>query len=136
MTALASLRPRFVSHGVRSRRWVVGGLLAAGLLGVGGGVAMQAQDGAPRQRILEGKVVNKAETPLKDAIVYLKDDHTMAVKSYIADDAGHYRFGQLSQNTDYEVWAESDGKKSGVKTISSFDSKNQFYIVLKVDTAK
>ena len=44
--------------------------------------------------------------------------------------------GNCSQNTDYEIWAESNGKKSSVKTISSFDTKNQFVINLKIDTGK
>jgi hypothetical protein len=95
-----------------------------------------AQQRGPVQRVVQGKVMDKADASIQGAVVYLKDGHSLAVKSFISDDQGAYRFGQLAQNTDYEIWAEHDGKKSPVKTISSFDSKNQFFINLKIDTGK
>jgi hypothetical protein len=88
------------------------------------------------QRVVQGKVVDKSDAALKGAVVYLKDGHTLSVKSYIAGDNGAYRFGQLAQNTDYSVWAESDGKKSAVKNISSFDTKTEINIMLVIDTGK
>lgn len=91
-----------------------------------------AQQRGPVQRIVEGKVTDHENAPIKGAVIYLKDGRTLSVKSFIADDQGQYRFGQLTQNTDYEIWAEHDGKKSAVKSISSFDNKNHFYIDLKV----
>jgi hypothetical protein len=97
------------------------------------GVAGSAEQRAPVQRVVQGKVVDAANTPIKGAVVYLKDSRSLAVKSYFSDDKGEYRFGQLSQNSDYQIWAENNGKKSSVKSISSFDNKNQFYIDLKID---
>ena len=94
------------------------------------------QQRGPVQRVVQGKVTDKNEIAIKGAVVYLKDGHSLSVKSYISDDQGGYRFGQLAQSTDYEIWAESNGKKSPVKTISSFDTKNQFVINLKIDTGK
>lgn len=92
-----------------------------------------AESRGPVQRTIDGKVVNKSDAPLKGAVVYLKDDHTLSVMSKITDADGTYRFGQLSQNTDYELWAESDGKKSKTRNISSFESRNAFHFNLKVD---
>jgi len=103
---------------------------------VPGVFSVVAEQRGQMQRVVSGKVVDKSDAALRGSIVYLKDDKTLAVKSFIADDNGGYRFGQLSQNSDYEIWAELDGKKSSTRTISSFDNKNEFVINLKIDTGK
>jgi hypothetical protein len=90
----------------------------------------------PIQRVVDGKVTNKADAFIAGAVVYLKDSKSLAVKTYITDDAGLFHFGQLSQNTDYELWAESNGIRSKSKSISSFDDKNSYNFVLKIDAAK
>lgn len=87
------------------------------------------------RRTVEGTVRDRNDALLKGAVVYLKDSRTLAVKSFLSDDQGYFHFGQLSQNADYEVYAEFGGKRSKVRNISSFDSKNDFTIVLKIDTA-
>jgi hypothetical protein len=93
---------------------------------------LMAQQPAPR--VVQGKVVDKSDAGLKGATVFLKDGHTLAVRSYVASDDGSYRFGQLSNSADYQLWAQVDGKKSPVKNITSFDTRSEFNITLKIDT--
>jgi hypothetical protein len=92
-----------------------------------------AQGRGPVQRVVQGVVQDKDGVAIKGAVVYLEDSRTNSVKSFIAGDNGSYRFVQLTQNTDYSIWAKIDGKKSATKTISSFDTKNELTINLKID---
>lgn len=94
---------------------------------------LHAQTG---QKVVEGKVVGSGNLPQSGAIVYLKNNKTTDIKSFISTADGSYRFGQLSPDVDYELWAEYQGRKSATKTISSFDSKKQLDYQLKVDTEK
>ncbi|MGA9564108.1 MAG: carboxypeptidase-like regulatory domain-containing protein [Candidatus Korobacteraceae bacterium] len=90
----------------------------------------------PTSKMLTGTVWDKSEKPIPGAVVYLKNMKTLAVKSYFADKDGAYRFPQLALNTDYEVYAEIDGKKSDTKSISQFDDRFNPTINLKINLDK
>ena len=90
---------------------------------------------AVTQRVVEGKVVLSNGGYAKGAIVYLKNAKTLEVRTYISTADGSYRFGQLSPDADYTLWAEYQGKKSKEKTVSSFDTKQTLEMVLKVDAS-
>jgi hypothetical protein len=104
--------------------------LAVGLL------ACAARAQGPQLRTVHGVVMDKSEAPIASAVVFLKNTRTNAVRSYIADDQGNYRFSGLDPNADYEIHAEKDGAKSPTRTISSFDSKKDIVINLKIATNK
>jgi Carboxypeptidase regulatory-like domain len=81
-------------------------------------------------RSVEGKVYGPQSTPQGSAVVYLLDSKTNNIKSFISTADGSYRFGQLSPDVDYQLWAEYKGAKSDKKSISSFNSKKQLFIDL------
>ncbi|HTW56818.1 MAG TPA: carboxypeptidase-like regulatory domain-containing protein [Terriglobales bacterium] len=84
-------------------------------------------------RLLFGKVLDPQDNPLPDAVVYLTNSRTRAVKSYIVGADGTYRFPALSSAIDYEVYAQYKGHKSDTKSVSQFDDRSQVYIDLKID---
>jgi Carboxypeptidase regulatory-like domain len=90
----------------------------------------------PTSRTLTGSVLDKGDQPVPNAVVYLKDTKTLAVKTFIAQNDGTYRFPGLSTNIDYEVYAQRDGKKSATKVLSQFDDREQARINLKIDVNK
>ncbi len=85
-------------------------------------------------RLLMGKVLDRQDNPVPNAVVYVTDTRTHAVKTYIVGDDGAYRFPALAANVDYEVYAQFKGKTSDTKRVSQFDDRKQVSIVLKVDT--
>jgi Carboxypeptidase regulatory-like domain len=87
-------------------------------------------------RTLTGTVLDKSDKPVAEAVVYLKNTKTLAVKTYISQNDGTYRFPELSLNSDYEVYAEKQGQKSKTKTVSQFDDREKPNINLQIDTNK
>jgi len=87
-------------------------------------------------RTVRGAILDKAENPVSSAVVYLKNVRTLTVRTYISDRSGEYRFSGLDPNVDYEVHAESESMTSSTRTVSSFDSRKDIVISLKLDKEK
>jgi len=85
-------------------------------------------------RMLTGKVLDKRDNPLVDAVVYLSNVRTRTVKTYIVGPDGTYRFPELATNVDYEVYAQYKGQKSETRAVSQFDDHKLINIVLRIDT--
>lgn len=83
-------------------------------------------------RTVVGHVLNDREQPLQKAIVYLKNTKNLAIKTYISEPDGTFRFSGLTPNIDYEVYAEHEGARSDTKTLSGFDSRRQVSVTLKI----
>ncbi len=79
-----------------------------------------------------GHVLGHQDQPVSKAIVYLKNTKSLTVTTYISEPDGAYRFPALSPNVDYEVYAEFQGARSDVKTLSAFDNRKQANINLHI----
>jgi hypothetical protein len=99
-------------------------------------MAVEPQKKSEPMRALTGHVVGSQNEPLEKAIVYLKNTKTLAIKTYISDADGSYRFPALMPNIDYEVHAELNGEHSDTKTLSGLDTRKQLDVTLHIHTQK
>ncbi len=118
----------------RKRSVIKAVTVACALLLALGAVSSAAPDkkDKPVGRLLFGKVLDPQDNPLPDAVVYVTNTRTRAVKTYIVGPDGTYRFPALSTAVDYEVYAQYKGHKSETKSVSQFDDRSQVYLDLKV----
>jgi hypothetical protein len=87
-------------------------------------------------RTVRGVVSDKSDSPVSGSVVFLKNVRTNSVRSSYTDDTGSYRFSGLDPNADYELHAEKEGAKSPTRTVSSFDSRKDIVLNLKIDKKK
>ena len=113
------------------------GVLAAGMVTARrqgrfalGPVAAQAQNFG--ERVVSGAVLDSNSAPVAGATVFLKDLKSKNIRSYTSTENGRFRFTQVNMAQDHELWAEKDGKKSAVKTVSSWDARKEFETDLKL----
>jgi hypothetical protein len=87
-------------------------------------------------RTVRGTVVDSSESPAETAVVYLKNVHTQDIITHLSDPDGIFRFSGLDLNVDYEIHAEREGWSSANRSISSFDTRKEFVLTLKLDHKK
>lgn len=109
-------------------------VLSCVLFGILAAMSNAASEKKSTGRLLFGKVLDPHDNPVPDAVVYLTDLRTRAVKTYIVGQEGSYRFPALSSAVDYEVYAQYQGRKSETKSVSQFDDRSQVYLDLRIDT--
>lgn len=118
------------------RRWrwnraaVVAVLAAIAVALSAGGARLAAQNFG--ERTVSGTVLSASSTPVSGATVFLKNEKTKAIRSFTSVENGHFQFSQVAKDQDFDLWAEKDGKKSPVKTVSSWDARDTYISDLKL----
>ena len=106
------------------------------LVAAGAFVQSQGKEKPPQLRSVHGQVVDKDENPISNAVIYLENMSTKSVQSHISEDSGDYNFSGLDPNVDYQIYAEHGDMISSTHTISSFDSRMDVNLEIKVDHPK
>lgn len=111
-------------------------LLAAGLLPLGSRSGqmgpLMAEGQNLGQRVVMGAVIDANSVPVAGATVFLKDLKSKNIRSFSSVEHGRFRFSQVNMAEDHELWAEKDGKKSAVKSISPWDARKEIEVDLKL----
>jgi len=84
-------------------------------------------------RSVQGSVNAPDDSPVSGAVVQLKNDKTLQIRSFITKEDGNYYFHGLSPDVDYELKADYQGASSPTKMLSSFDSRKEAVINLKLN---
>ena len=94
------------------------------------------KDENPTIRSVQGVVNNAQGEAVNGAVVQLKNVKTLQIRSFITRDSGAFYFHGLSTDVDYELKAEFNGNSSKSRTLSSFDSRRQPVVDLKLEQKK
>ena len=87
-------------------------------------------------RSVQGVVSNAEGEAVNGAVVQLKNTKTLQIRSFITRDNGTYYFHGLGTDVDYELRADFDGASSKTRTLSTFDSRRQPVVNLKLEPKK
>jgi hypothetical protein len=86
----------------------------------------------PSSRAARGTVTDADGNLVSGAIVQIENIRTLEIRSFITQKEGQFYFRDLSPDVDYELKAEAEGRRSGVKKLSRFDSRQEAVIDLKL----
>ncbi len=111
------------------------GFLAWGALSAGPSTSFLSSTAQAQNigmRTVSGTVLDANSQPVLGATVFIKNEKTKTIRSFDSTADGHFHFAQVDMSTDFDLWAEKDGKKSAIKTVSSWDARKDFINDLKL----
>ena len=119
-------------------RWICAILTALLVCGAVAAQEKKPKKGEAQTRSVQGVVSRDGDTPVAGAVVQLKNTKTLQIRSFITKENGAYYFHELSPDIDYELSAsdKATGEASGTKTLSSFDSRTNAILNLKLNPKK
>jgi len=100
------------------------------------GAAWAKKDENANVRTVQGVVSDTHGAAVNGAVVQLKNTKTLQIRSFITQVNGSYSFHGLSTDVDYELQAEYNGAHSAARTLSSFDTRRQPVVNLKLEAKK
>jgi hypothetical protein len=103
---------------------------------VGTAFSQSDKKGEPKERSVQGFVIDSNGNPVPNAVVQLKNVRTQQIRSFIAQNKGDFFFSGLNPDVDYEIRAEYDGASSATRTLSAYDGRKQFVFTLKLTAVK
>jgi hypothetical protein len=83
-------------------------------------------------RSVRGTVTSAEDAPVSGAVVQLKNTKSLQIRSFITKEDGGFHFEGVSPDVDYQLRADYRGSASPTKTVSSFDSRKDVVINLKL----
>lgn len=83
-------------------------------------------------RTITGLVKDQNDSPVRGAIVQLKDMKTSKVVDFPTKDDGKFAFHDLRMDIDYELTAKHDGITS-VKKVSIYDTRKNVMLTFKLE---
>ncbi len=95
--------------------------------------AQKNKDEMGNQRSVQGTVTDAGGNAVNGAVVQIKNTKSLQIRSFITKEQGAYYFHGLSPDVDYELVAEYQGASSPKRTLSSFDSRKQAVVNLKLN---
>lgn len=99
-------------------------------------VSAVAQKTQGQLRTVHGTVVDKDDNTVTSAVVYLENRKTKVIRTLLSDNQGLYSFSGLDPNVDFVIHAELNGLTSMNRTVSTFDSRDEIVMTLKLDRKK
>jgi hypothetical protein len=84
-------------------------------------------------RSVQGQVTGPDGKPMAGAVVQIKDQRTLQVRSFITQDDGTYRFFGLKNDNDYQLTVKSGELAAGPRSLSIFDTRKDAIINFKLE---